>query len=190
MVIVKEKDGKMPSFLAMFTAPVPKWLNHVMAASFLNQDGLFLHQQERTLAKTGAYSSLVNGDDKPTNYNDAVLPIDIDKGVLNYRNWLRLLAGGRIPYKYGPLMPDADNEIVFDQWNGHTKYCQICQTALANLKKVRFAAFFTATCLAVLRPAGNALNLVSVLATAGIGLALNKLIGMFYRYEFSHAHND
>jgi hypothetical protein len=191
MVIVKGSSGKMPALLKQFTLPMPKWLNHVLAAAFLNQDALFLHHQERTLAKTGAYSSLLHGDDaEPQHYSKAVLPIAVDKGVLNYRNWLRLLAGGRIPYKYDPQMPDADNEIVFDQWNGHTKHCHICQTALANLKKARLAAFFVATCLAVLRPSGKVLNLFSVLTSAGTGLALNKLIALFYRFEFSHGHND
>lgn len=191
MVIVKGSDGKMPALLKMFTLPMPKWLHHVLAAQFLNQDALFIHNQERTLAKTGAYSSLLHGEDtEPYNYAKAVLPMEADKGVLNYRNWLRVLAGGRIPYKYDPAMPPADNEVVFDQWNGHTKHCHMCLTALANLKKVRFAAFLVATCLAVLRPAGKVLNLASVLATAGLGLGLNALIGKFYRSEFSHAHND
>jgi hypothetical protein len=143
------------------------------------------------LAKTGAYSSLLHGDAaEPQQYTKVVLPIEIDMGVLNYRNWLQLLAGGRIPYKYDPQMPDADSEVVFDQWNGHTKHCHICQTALGNLKKARLAAFFVATCLAVLRPAGKVLNLFSVLASVGMGLALNKLIDMFYRFECSHGHND
>jgi hypothetical protein len=190
MVIVKGSSGKMPALMKQFTYPIPKWLNHVMAAAFLNQDGLFLHHQERTLAKTGEYTSSLHGDAEPQHYTKAVLPVGMDKGVLNYRNWLRLLAGGRIPYKFDPQMPEADNEIVFDQWNGHTKHCQYCLTALANLKKARLATFFVSTCLAVLRPAGNVFNLVSVLATAGLGLGLNKLIGLFYRFEFSHAHND
>ena len=111
-------------------------------------------------------------------------------GVVNFRNWIRVLAGGHIPYKYNPQMPPASNDIVFDVWNSHTKYCQYCQVALKNLKKVRFAAFFAATCLAVLRPMNKVLNLASVLLTAGTGMLLHKLIGLFYRYEFSHAHND
>jgi len=113
-----------------------------------------------------------------------------DKGVLAFRSWIRLLASGRIPYKYNPPMPEADNEIVFDQWNGHTKHCRICQTTLRNLKKVCATSFFTAACVAVLRPTGKSLDLVSVLTTAGIGVALNKLIGLFYRSEFSHDRND
>jgi hypothetical protein len=190
MVIVKGSSGKMPALYKKSTLPIPKWLNHVLAAAILNQDALFLHHQERTLAKTGAYSSLLHGDAEPQHYTKAVLPIAVDKGVLNYRNWLRVLAGGRIPYKYDPQMPDADNELAFDQWNGHTKHCHICQTTLANLKKARLAAFFVATCLTVLRPSGKILNLFSVLVSAGMGLALNKLIALFYRLEVSHGHND
>jgi hypothetical protein len=187
MVIVKGSTGKRPALLKQFAIPMPKWLNHVLASAFLNQDALFLHHQERTMVKTGTYSSLLHGDDaEPQHYTKAVLPIAIDKGVLNYRNWLRVLAGGRIPYMYNQQMPEADNEIVFDQWKSHTKHCHICRTALANLKKVRLAAFLVATCFAVVRPAGKVLNLVSVLFTAGMGLGLNTLIGMFYRYEFSH----
>jgi hypothetical protein len=87
MVIVKGSDGKMPGFLKLFTLPMPKWLNHVLAASFLNQDALFLHHQERMLAKTGAHSSLLHGDDaEPQQYTKAVLPLEFDVGVLNYRN--------------------------------------------------------------------------------------------------------
>ena len=89
-------------------------------------------------------------------------------------------------------MPDSSNEVVFDVWNGHTKYCRYCQDALRRLKKVRFASLFAAACMAVVRPAklGVKGSLASTLALAGVGLLVNKLIGMFYRYEFSHSHND
>lgn len=87
-------------------------------------------------------------------------------------------------------MPASSSEVVFDVWNGHTKYCRLCQRALGNLKKARFAAFLAATCLAVLRPVNKTWSLAGTLAAAGVGLALNKLIAMFYRYEFSHGHND
>lgn len=155
------------------------------------QDALFLHHQERYLAKTGKYSSLLH-DDKapPLHYSKAVLPVNSDFGVINFRNWLRQLAGGRIPYKFDPSMPEASNDIVFDVWNAHTKYCKYCQTALSRLKKARFVFFSIATVLGVLRPSNRVSNIVGVFLSAGIGLLLNKVIGMFYRYEFSHSHND
>lgn len=208
-VIVKETNGKMPSLLRQFTLPIPTWANHMLASAFLNQDALFLHKQERYLAKTNQYASyektVSEGGDAGTSddstaatdtltYQSVVNPIGVDRGVLAFRSWLQKHSrGGVIPYATQHAMPPADNEVVFDVWNGHTKYCKVCQAALANLRKARFASFVVSACLAVLRPfqaKWKALNLASVLLSAGVGLALNKLIGMFYRYEFSHAHND
>jgi len=197
MVIVKDETGEMPKLLRTFTAPLPKWLNHVLAASFLNQDAVFLHQQERLMAQKGQYTSLnppTNNDgkdDEGMDYNQAILPIEADKGVVFFRKWLSKYAGGRIPYKNNPAMPPVDPNVCFDQYQSHTAKCQICQTALRRLKTVRLASFFVATCWAVLRPLNKQLlNLATVLLSAGFGLVLNKLIGMFYKYEFSHSHND
>jgi hypothetical protein len=167
------------------------WLNHVFATLFLNQDALFLYHQERHLSETGIYTSLKDDSNFTVDhYSKVILPVETDVGVVNYRNWLRVLAGGRIPYKHNPRMPDANNEIVFDAYNSHTKYCRVCQSALKNIMHLRFASFLAASCLAVLRPASKAMALASVLIAAGIGLASHKLVGMFHRYEFSHAHND
>jgi hypothetical protein len=41
MAIVKDKDNKMPKLLRQSTAHLPKWLDHVLTASFLNQDAVF-----------------------------------------------------------------------------------------------------------------------------------------------------
>ena len=88
-------------------------------------------------------------------------------------------------------MPGPDNEVVFDVWNGHTKHCRYCLTALRRLKKARFAAFAVAGFLAAFRPANaKAMSMVGAAASAGLGLVLNKLVGMFYRFEFSHGKND
>jgi hypothetical protein len=194
----------MPALLRMFTLPMPTWLNHVLASSFLNQDALFLHHQERHLAQTGQYTTAVpdsaimdqnNGIPNETavyQYNRAVQAAPSDLGVITFRNWIRVLAGGRIPYRnQQTTMPPASNDVVFDVWNAHTKYCKYCQDALQRLKVVRFVSFLAATTVAVIRPFSNVIGtLLSTFALAGIGLLLNKLIAMFYRYEFSHAHND
>eukprot|EP00977_Amphora_coffeiformis_P028036 scaffold34685_cov183-Amphora_coffeaeformis.AAC.16 len=191
MVIRKGDDGSMPKLLRTFTLPMPTWLNHVLASAFLNQDALFLHHQERTLAQTGQYKSVLTEGESPYHYTKAVYPLNSDKGVIQFRNWMRQLAGGAVPYKNNrTFMPAASNEVVFDVWNGHTKYCRYCQVALRRLKKARFASFVVATVLGTLRPWGRIGSLVATLFTAGVGLGLHKLIGMFYRYEFSHAHND
>lgn len=193
IVIRKDSNGKMPKLLRTFTLPMPTWLNHVLASAFLNQDGLFLHHQERSLAHTDQYKAYEETkDDKAYNFNNAILPVESDVGVVNFRNWLRLLAGGKIPYKYNPTMPAPSSDVVFDVWNGHTKHCKYCLDARRRLKKFRFASFLVSAAFAIVRPSrlGVLGNFVASFGFAGIGLMLHKLIAMFHRYEFSHAENN
>ena len=190
LVIVKDKSGKMPSAFKMFTAPMPIWLNHITASLFLNQDSLFLHAQERTMAHNKQYRA---SDPSVTedNYADAVLPISVDKGVILFRTWMKRIAGGNIPFLGDTTMPATDNNVVFDVYNSHTKHCKYCSDALKNLKKIRFASFLFAALTATIRPKvlGIVGSVLTGAAFCGIGGLLNKLIGMFYRYEFSHADN-
>jgi phenylpropionate dioxygenase-like ring-hydroxylating dioxygenase large terminal subunit len=190
MVVRKDQKGTMPQLLRQFTLPMPIWLSHVLASFFLNQDGVFLHHQERSLATTGRYSTLVPDEADPYQYDKAVFLVPSDLGVISFRNWVRFIAGGRIPYRNNHVMPTASSDVVFDAWNAHTKYCQYCQVALKRLKAVRMVTFIAASSIAITRPSNAFRALVSSLGLAGIGLLLNKLIGMFYRYECSHAHND
>lgn len=190
MVILKDESGKMPALLRQFTLPMPKWLNHVLASAFLNQDALFLHHQERSMAKTGQYQAFMGQDEEPYHYTKSVYPVSADKGVINFRNWIRLLAGGGIPYRHNPSMPEASNDVVFDVWNAHTKHCKYCQDALRRIKKVRLAAFFLSVVTGVVRPFGTIGSLSSTIGLASVGMVLNKLVAMFYRFDFSHAHND
>lgn len=90
MPIVKPPSGEMPKALRLFIRPMPKWLNHVLAAMFLNQDGVFLHYQERNLAKSGAYVSYKDsGDESQKDFVRQMLPTENDRGVINYRTLLR-----------------------------------------------------------------------------------------------------
>jgi hypothetical protein len=188
-VIVKDDSGKMPSFLKMFTLPLPKWMNHIMSSTFLNQDALFLHSQERSMALNNLYRGSAPGS--KDRYEDAIFPINADKGVLNFRTWMRVFAGGHIPFRGDITMPQSSNEVVFDVYNSHTRNCCYCLKALSNLKKARFASFFAAALIGVIRP--SKLGIVGT--TAGslgfslLGGVIHKLIGLFYRYEFSHADN-
>lgn len=190
MVIVKDETGQMPKLLKTFTAPLPIWLNHIISSAFLNQDALFLHAQERSLAHTKEYRAS-HPDAVGDNYAKSILPISADKGVLQFRTWMRLVAGGYIPFKGDTTMPATNNDVVFDVYNAHTKHCKNCQVALKNLKKIRFASFFFAALMATVRPKklGVVGSTAAALFFSGIGGALSKLIGMFYRYEFSHADN-
>ena len=188
-VVIKGENGQVPALLKAFLLPMPKWLNHVVAGLFLNQDALFLHAQERMMHEKKEYSTLDGDND---DYNKAVLPMTADKGVLNFRNWLRNKAGGRIPYQNNPSMPPVDNEVVFDIWNSHTRNCVNCMVALKNLRKCRFLSYFVAAVVGVLRPEKLG-TIGTALVTAlfgGVGLGINKLIGAMHRLEYSHAEND
>lgn len=99
------------------------------------------------MAQSGQYQSYqptTNGT--AYNYNQAILPVASDVGVVTFRNWLRLLAGG--------MIPAPSSQVVFDVWNGHTKHCRYCLTALRRLKTARLVAFTASA------PCGNSLPLV------------------------------
>lgn len=198
IVIVKsDKNVELPIGLKQFTLPIPKWVNHVLASAFLNQDALFLHHQERYMHNTNQYSRVGTGDDeKQSNgsiqaYSKAVYPVQTDLGVMNYRKWISKFAGGGIPYRNNPLMPEASNQVVFDVcWNAHTKHCKYCQDAERRIRKVRIASFILAAFFGVLRPIGRIPSTVATLAFTGLGYGLYKLGGLFHKYEFSHSKND
>lgn len=189
IVIVKDASGTMPSFLKMFTLPLPKWMNHIMSSTFLNQDALFLHGQERAMANNNLYRGSVPGS--KDRYEDAILPVSTDKGVLNFRTWMRVFAGGHIPFRGDITMPPSSNEVVFDVYNSHTKNCRYCLKALSNLKRARFASLFAGALLGVIRPSklGTAGTVAASIGFSLLGGIIHKLIGLFYRYEYSHADN-
>jgi phenylpropionate dioxygenase-like ring-hydroxylating dioxygenase large terminal subunit len=188
LVIVKDTSKTMPKFLRMFTLPMPIWVNHVLASLFLNQDALFLHGQERAFTHTGKYRTAVPSNDS---YSKNVLPTSADRGVMLFRGWMSKFAAGYIPFQGDTTMSASNKEVVFDVWNAHTKNCNYCLTALKRIKTVRKMTFFASALVATIRPKvlGVVGSTLTALGLSGLGLLLSKLIGMFYRFEFSHAEN-
>eukprot|EP00814_Leptocylindrus_danicus_P006975 CAMPEP_0116013938 /NCGR_PEP_ID=MMETSP0321-20121206/6005_1 /TAXON_ID=163516 /ORGANISM="Leptocylindrus danicus var. danicus, Strain B650" /LENGTH=466 /DNA_ID=CAMNT_0003483545 /DNA_START=271 /DNA_END=1672 /DNA_ORIENTATION=- len=190
-VIVKDSSGVLPQFLKQFAVPMPRWLQHLVSSVFLNQDGLFLHKQERHLASTGQYSTMKPGCEEKSDFSKLVCATSTDLGVMNFRKWMSVMAGGHIPYKYGDLtVPPTSNDVVYDVWNAHTKNCKTCLDALKNLKKARFAAFATSAFVGLARPFGVVKSIVSSIVLAAVGLLMNKVMGLFFKYETSHADNN
>ena len=197
LVLVKDDDGNVPNAFKQFTMPIPIWMNHLLAATFLNQDALFLHAQERVFHRDLNYKTSLSAEDEETVQGNAsykkltFTPTQADKGVLLFRDWLRLKAGGRIPFQGGyNEMPPVDNEVVFDQWNSHTAKCQYCLGAYKNAKKVRLVTGAFALLMTVVRPGGKVASVASVGLLGGISFASHKVIGALRRMEFSHAEND
>ncbi len=199
LVMIKDKNGVLPSGFKQFTLPIPIWINHLLAAKFLNQDALFLHAQERNLLRDLNYKTSSSNDDDNNEkekkdsplYKEIVFtPTESDKGVLIFRDWLRFKAGGKIPFTNYEGMPPVNNEVVFDQWHSHTSKCKYCLDAHNNAKKVRLNSAMLAILIGVIRPRGVMTTLLSVGLLGGISFASHKLIGAFHRQEFSHAEND
>jgi hypothetical protein len=117
---------------------MPIWLGHVLASLFLHQDAVFLHYQEKALAKQGKDRWL-----------DAVFtPNPQDKMVIAFRQWLKQRAGGGIPWDSGcsPDLPPAerDKQKLFDVWTTHTQECKVCQDALKTINRFSVLAYIAA----------------------------------------------
>jgi len=131
------------------------------------------------------------GREGKNDYSKLVCGTSADVGVMNFRRWMSDMAGGHIPYKYGDLtVPPTSNDVVNDIWNAHTKNCKTCLDALKNLKKARFAAFATSAFVGLARPFGVVKSIVSSVVLAAVGLLMNKVMGLFFKFEFSHAENN
>lgn len=188
-VLVKNRDGSTPRGIGAFDLPMPKWLLHVTASLFLNQDAVFLHRQEKILAKKG-YEARAGGG----SYARAVYtPTQADKALLTFRGWLEQRAGGGVPWRCDPTLPPAaDEKALFDVYESHVKDCQYCLGALVKLRRARALSFVASALLATAARAVIGVVPATGLAAlaAGVGCALGKLISLFYRYEFSHANNN
>lgn len=206
-ILVKNQAGKTPKGLAFFALPMPAWLGHVLASLFLHQDMVFLHYQEKNLAKR-------NSD----HWLGAVFtPNPQDKMVIAFRQWLKNRAGGGIPWDTAchPELPPAemDKQRLFDVWTTHTKHCHACQSALAIINRWQVIAYgvaivclilalmvdaraialqseFSSSPLTMTPPAGFWWAMGSGILFVIIGYLLKKLSRLFYIYEFEHAQND
>jgi uncharacterized protein (DUF983 family) len=102
---------------------------------------------------------------------------------------------------------ELNKRLLFDVWHTPTADCQYCQAALKRLQWARVGSYGLAIVMVViailLESRSVALmqqtNLISIafggrvaisLGLMALGYGIGKLIGLFYVYEFEHAHND
>lgn len=212
-VLVKNEAGKQPQGLGFFGLPMPTWLAHVLGSLFLHQDAVFLHYEEKILAKRSKGRWL----------DTVYTPNPQDKMVIALRQWLEKRAGGGIPWDSGcsPDLPPAerDKQKLFDVWTTHTQNCRVCQDALKNINRLTVLAYVAAvvclflgaivdaravavkaaiatfehttpSLLTAVPPAGFWWALGGAILFATAGYLLKKFSRLFYVYEFEHAHND
>ncbi|MBV5260502.1 Rieske 2Fe-2S domain-containing protein [Synechococcus moorigangaii CMS01] len=100
----------------------PRWFSHLNQMGILEDDQIFLHLQERELAKSAQ------------NYaKTCYLPTSSDLFVLAYRQWLE---------RYGEPFPDQDfpptesrQSQLLERYHSHTKNCASCTQALTWLQQ-------------------------------------------------------
>ncbi|MGB3558188.1 MAG: Rieske 2Fe-2S domain-containing protein [Geitlerinemataceae cyanobacterium] len=197
-VLVKNDAGKLPPGLGFFALPMPVWLGHILASLFLHQDMVFLHYQEKTIAKQGKNRWL----------DSVYTPNPQDKMVIAFRQWLEKRAGGGIPWVSGVAeLPSAerDKQKLFDVWTTHTQHCAVCQKALKRINRLSVVAYVAAiVCfgvgvmldaravsgLTVMPPMSFWVALTGAIGFAVAGYLLKRFSRLFYVYEFEHARND
>ncbi|KAG2484745.1 hypothetical protein HYH03_016492 [Edaphochlamys debaryana] len=162
---------------SFFSRPLPQWLTHTLSALFYHQDMVFLHHQERIVAReaaarqgeqagAGASPSSPSAPVPPPKY---FMPTGVDRGVTAWRSWLSTFAGGDVQWAPGtpPLGPrETDPTVLFDTYHTHTKQCVVCSAALARLRLVRAASTALGMLTATLALAAAAVRAMASSAAA------------------------
>lgn len=184
MLISGEKGEKPPGF-ALFSSPLPRWLVHVLAPTFLHQDQVFLHYQQSILQK----ESLKHGTTWKQSY---WIPTEADKGTITLRKWLD--KNGGIAWSPGvsqDLAAMPDSKLLFDTYKTHTEKCKTCKEALQRTTTANTIFKYSAVIFA---SAALSTSSLPMLVGAGLlGLATgvtSKLKDMFYEVPFRHQDNN
>ena len=201
--------------LNLFTLTSPAWMTHVLGPTFLHQDMVLLHQQEKILAQG-------DGQAMAQKWKDQVfIPTGADKMTVMFYQWFG--KNGPIPWsgrEADAAMPpiERDNSKLFDTWEMHTKYCTHCQGALRNTEILKWVAVAGASVKAVwvaclfafaassAGASGDELSIASLLSQpsmgsvpaeifnalslAGTAYGLDVFASMFRTYPFSHAEDS
>ena len=117
--------SKIPAF---FIKSTPQWYSHISNNAILEDDQIFLHYQERYLAKSGGSENF-----SQTFY----LPTKADTFVFEYHQWLNNFQAD--PFPGQTFEPALSTEQLLDRYHSHTKDCHSCNTAWKNLKTAQQA---------------------------------------------------
>lgn len=161
---------------------VPRWYSHMSQNAILEDDQIFLHEQERLLEREASVESR-------TYAQSCYMPAPADVYVQAFRRWLTEHAGGSPAWPEGvsaALPPRMSRTELLDRFNSHTVHCSSCSAAHANLVKARKALRVVslvalAGCAAlVARSAPTAWALAAAGVAAGAAL-LRELFGTWVR---------
>jgi phenylpropionate dioxygenase-like ring-hydroxylating dioxygenase large terminal subunit len=121
----------------------PRWYSHLAQMSILEDDQIFLHLQERELARADE------------SYARAFyLPTHSDRFVAAYRQWVATYGE---PFPHLPFAPaETNRDILLERYQSHTQNCRSCQAALKQIQIVRNILAIALLCFWVALPLGIA----------------------------------
>jgi len=184
--MIDGENGEKPAGFKMYSAPLPRWLVHLLGPMFLHQDQVFLHHQQVILEK----EHRKHGNDWQQSY---WMPTEADKGTIHLRRWLDKNGGvGWSPAVDVDLAAMPDKQLLFDTYKTHTSQCSSCQGALRWTNRLNKVFKYSAVACASAGIAGSVswplLASSSVLTAAA--WASSKVRKMFYEVPFHHQDND
>ncbi|MEY2978448.1 MAG: hypothetical protein RLZZ435_2587 [Cyanobacteriota bacterium] len=159
----------------------PQWYSHRGQNRVLEDDQIFLHYQERSLAQAGGSEQFAKA---------FYLPTAADRFVQAFHQWQHQYCSS--PLENIPLPPPQLEEDLLDRYHSHTKHCASCRGALQRFQQLQQVSIAIAIVSAASLPliwglAGTLPTLVSVFAGGGIlvgslvAWALQQFIKGFYQ---------
>jgi phenylpropionate dioxygenase-like ring-hydroxylating dioxygenase large terminal subunit len=147
---------KFPSkFPRLAIGLTPRWYSHLGQNRVLEDDQIFLHFQERYLAKQGG---------SPAYPQACYLPTKADLFVVKFREWINTYHVD--PFPGQSLPPRLNTEQLMDRYHSHTQHCRSCRTALGIIEKLQTLSLAIAIiCL-------SSLPLLTVSIAPNISLAI------------------
>ena len=144
----------------------PRWLQHIGNHTVLEDDQIFLHWQERTLAARGGSDRIEQA---------YYLPTSSDVYVRALHRWVREVAG--VPFPAQSLPPRQLREPLLERWQAHTRHCHACSGALRRLRALRplIVAAIGADVILAGFPLGLPLKISLVVLLIAAGLLLRQL---------------
>ena len=145
----------------------PQWLQHIGNHTVLDDDQIFLHWQERTLAAAGGSACFEQA---------CYLPTGADLYVRALHRWVRELAGG--PFVADASLPGRQtNTALLERWQAHTRHCRSCSGALRRIRQGRpvLLVVLAIELLLAASPLGLPLKLTLLVLLIASGLLLRQL---------------
>lgn len=181
---VKGPKGEKPPGFANFSAPLPRWVQHLMGPFFLHQDSVFLHFQQSILRKEMAKTG-------KTWVKSYWIPTSADKGSVALRRWLDKNGGiAWSPAVSAEVAALPHKDLLFDTYKTHTAQCVTCSRMLKRTGWVHEALKYSALVGASAGVSSANLPLLTASAFAGAGAAAAaKVKKLFHEVPFQHQDN-